>query len=196
MPTYEELKSELKEIAKLIAEFPDSIRPQVYELLIGQFAGSPAITKEIKDDSPEVGTLPSQENFAKGKKEKSVTSRKGGVKESYSVDRELNLRGDKNIPSFRNFHSEKQPRSAQEFNAVAVYYLKKVLELETATLNHAYTCYKEVGRRQPEAFKQSFTDTKNRNGWVEFDLNGNLLIPHRGVVFVENDLPHVKTASE
>jgi hypothetical protein len=78
---------------------------------------------------------------------------------------------------------------------VAVYYLKKILELETATFNQVYTCYKEVKRPEPKAFKQSFFDTKNKGGWIEFDSDGNLEIPHRGVVFVEHDLPHVKNTN-
>lgn len=110
-------------------------------------------------------------------------------KESYSIDRNLNLRGDKSIPSFKTFLGEKKPSSAQEFNAVVVYYLQKMLGIEKVTLDQAYTCYVEAPRRPPEAFKQSFTDTKNRQGWIEFDPEGHLKIPHRGSVFVEHDLP-------
>lgn len=118
-----------------------------------------------------------------------ANSRKTGARESYQLDRELNLRGDKSIPSFKSFVDEKNPTSNPEFNAVSVYYLQKLLGLPEITLNQIYTCYSEVGRRQPDAFKQSFINNKNRNGWVEFDESGNLRIPHRGVVFVEHDLP-------
>lgn len=53
-----------------------------------------------------------------------------------------------------------------EFNAVAVYYLRKILKQENVTLDHVFTCYGEVTRRPPEAFRQSFTDTKtNKVGW-------------------------------
>ena len=57
------------------------------------------------------------------------------------------------------------------------------------TLNHVYTCYSEVKKKPPQAFRQSFIDTKNKEGWIEFEANGNLDIPHRGVVYVEHDLP-------
>lgn len=197
MPTYEELKNELKEIAKLVAEFPESVRPQVYELLIKQFAGPTAIVSASEHQLAS-SALPTLEP-SKPTKEKPGGSRKSSGKESYSVDRNLNLRGDgKNVPSFKDFYNEKKPRSAQEFNAVAVYYLKRVLELEVATLDHAYTCYREVPKevKVPKAFKQSFIDTKNRGGWIEFDTDGNLLIPHRGVVFVDSDLPHPEPATK
>jgi hypothetical protein len=101
----------------------------------------------------------------------------------------LNLRGDKSIPAFTTFVEEKKPDTTQEFNAVVVYYLQKMLGLPSITLNQAYTCFTEAKRRPPDAFRQSFTDTKNRKGWVEFDAEGNLRIPHRGAVFVEHDLP-------
>ena len=59
-------------------------------------------------------------------------------------------------------------------------------------MDHAYTCYAEVSRKPPQHFRQSFIDTKNKKGWVEFDDAGNLDIPHRGVVYVEHDLPKAK----
>lgn len=123
---------------------------------------------------------------------KSANKKKAGVKESYSIDRNLDLRGDKSIPSFKDFNGEKQPKSAKEFNAVAVYYLRKILGLSEIGLDQAYTCYKEVSRKPPQAFRQSFIDTKNKNGWVEFTAEDHLEIPHRGAVFVEHDLPKSK----
>jgi hypothetical protein len=56
------------------------------------------------------------------------------------------------------------------------------------TLDHIYTCYKEMNRKPNDKFRQSFIDTKNRQGWIEFEEN-KLDISHRGVIFVEHDLP-------
>lgn len=183
MPTYEELKAELLEIAKIIDKFPDQVKNQVYDLLIKEFLGVAATQSAA---SPEhYGAKKVQaEVHAEQKK-----VRKASSKESYVIDRNLNLRGDKNIQSFKDFCEQKDPHSAKEFNAVSVYYLKKIMNLDTVTLNHAYTCYAEVSRKPPQAFRQSFIDTKNKEGWIEFTTEGNLDIPHRGVVFVEHDLP-------
>ncbi|MEI8014571.1 MAG: hypothetical protein WCH20_06990 [Nitrospira sp.] len=68
--------------------------------------------------------------------------------------------------------------------------MKKLQELPIVTLNHAYTCYAEVGKKPPGHFNQSFIDAKNKFGFVDFDSSGNLEIPHRGVVFVDHDLPN------
>jgi hypothetical protein len=211
MPSYEELKSELEVIAKTVEKFPEAVKPRVFELLVQTFLGqSPAATpvaslpptappapsggghtrrapaKRKKSNAQAAGGEQSNESATEQKK---TSRRANSGKESYQIDRQLNLRGDKSIPAFTTFVEEKKPDTTQEFNAVVVYYLQKMLGLPSVTLNQAYTCFTEAKRRPPDAFRQSFTDTKNRKGWVEFDAEGNLRAPHRGVVFVEHDLP-------
>lgn len=185
----DELKKELAEIAAIVKQFPESIQARVFELLIHDFAALPSPLHEQK-------TTPRPEHAIATKKASAPSSiarerkpKRAAAKESYSIDRNLDLRGGKSTPSFASFVSEKAPTSAKEFNAVAVYYLVKLLGIEAATLNQAYTCYSEAKKKPPEHFRQSFTDTKNKEGWVEFDEHGLLKIPHRGVVFVEHDLP-------
>lgn len=202
MPSYDELKSELESISKVVDRFPEAVKPQVFDLLVRTFLGQ---APQLSTDTPPANSThsPAPQAAKRRTKKRSTaeksgdtstptektTPRRGVSKESYKIDRELNLRGDKSIIGFKTFVAEKQPGSAKEFNAVAVYYLQKIAGLSQITLNHAYTCYSEAGRRPPEAFRQSFTDTKNKEGWVEFDAEGNLRIPHRGSVFVEHDLP-------
>lgn len=210
MRTYDELKAELEVMSKIVERFPESVKPRVFELLTQTFLGqstiaaSPSATQDVNTPTParsrpkpksrvKAKTLsPEDEN---GEAIKKVVKRNNS-KENYAIDRELNLRGDKSIPSFVTFVDDKKPGSAKEFNAVVVYYLQKMLGLSEVTLNHAYTCYAEMRRRPPEAFRQSFIDTKNREGWVEFDAEGNLRIPHRGSVFVEHDLPRPEKAKK
>ena len=190
MPSYGELKVELLEISKIIEKFPEQVKSQVYELLVQEFLGKR--TPLVQTTTPPSRTQATADSHKKRtitKDKETKGGKKGAGKESYSIDRDLNLRGDKSIPSFKLFYADKKPRSAKEFNAVTVYYLKKMLGLEGVTLDHAFTCYAEVQRKPPKAFRQSFIDTKNKEGWVEFDSAGNLDIPHRGTVFVEHDLP-------
>lgn len=202
MPSYDELKSELESISKVVDRFPEAVKPQVFDLLVRTFLGqAPQLSSSTPPASPSSPPTPPtakkrskrrssvEKGDGDGVPTEKAAPKRGVSKESYKLDRELNLRGDKSIPSFKSFVDEKQPGSAKEFNAVAVYYLQKIAGLSQVTLNHAYTCYSEVGRRPPEAFRQSFIDTKNKEGWVEFDGEGNLRIPHRGSVFVEHDLP-------
>lgn len=191
MSRYEDLKIELLEIAKVVEQFPIEVKPKVYELLVSTYLGKPISIVEQPGAVKGSGTTNKPVESAKR------PSSKGASKESYSIDRDLNLRGnDKDIPSFNKFIAEKIPASAVEFNTVSVYYLKKLMNLPAATLNHVYTCYAEAKKKPPEHFKQSLTDTKNKLGYIGMDSNGNLDIPHRGVVFVEHDLPVQKKEKE
>jgi hypothetical protein len=186
------LKQEMIEIAKIVHQFPEQVQQQVFVILTENLDGgrqSPTSGHREKDaPADDHMTRESEEetaNKAPGKRVRKTAA----SKESYRIDRELNLRGDKSIPSFKDFAEEKKPSSAKEFNAVTVYYLKKLAAIEHVTLDHAYTCYSEMKRRPPEHFRQSFNDAKTKEGWVEFDAEGFLNIPHRGIVFVEHDLP-------
>lgn len=190
MPSYEELKAELANIAKLVDTFPDQVKPVAFQVLVDHFLSTAPAVDGTPPAAQRHRVTRKKATPAAGEAAKPAAKKpKGASGESYSIDRQLDLRGNKSIPSFKVFVDEKKPGSAAEFNAVAVYYLRKLLGLENVTLSQAYTCYREVTRRPPEAFRQSFTDTKNKQGWIEFNPAGNLEIPHRGTVFVENDLP-------
>ena len=104
MPTYNELKTELQEIAKLVSDFPDSVKPQVYELLITTFAGPSAMPVTVKGELKKEFENGGQTPVTQLKKDKPQATRKGkgALKESYSIDRNLNLRGDGTKPSFRD----------------------------------------------------------------------------------------------
>ncbi|MDD9815207.1 MAG: hypothetical protein OXU31_04395 [Gammaproteobacteria bacterium] len=187
MSNYEYMKAELLNIAKIVNQFPENIGSKVYDLLISEFVNQ----QEAPSVSPATA---SRNNLAKikakpaNKKAPKKTARKS--KESYSIDGELNLRGDKSIPSFKDFCQGKNPASATDFNVVATYYLQKMMGRQEVELGHVYTCYKDVGRKPPSAFRQSFHDAKNRHGHIDFGGEGGLLkVTHRGAVYVEHDLP-------
>jgi hypothetical protein len=63
------------------------------------------------------------------------------------------------------------------------------MKQEKVGLDQVYTCYKEVSVKPPDHFKQSFRDTKSNQGYIEYDDQWFLSIPHRGKSFVEHDLP-------
>jgi len=184
MKSYEDLKAELIEIAGVVEKYPDDVKKQVFDLLVSKFLGgavdSTADTVEVEAQAPK--SVPKKKATTKINKKKVGT-------ESYKIDRNLDLRAGTDSPSFVNFYDEKSPTSTAEFNAIAVYYLIKLKGHKEATLDQAYTCYSEVKRKPAEHFKQSFRDTQNKQGYIEFTEGGTIVIPHRGVVFVEHDLP-------
>ena len=133
------------------------------------------------------------ENGTKTKKKSStgVTKKSVASKEVYQMNKELDLLP-KNKMSFKNFCEEKKPTTNIEFNAVAVYYLEKILEKKDIGINDVYTCYKNVGRKVPNALKQSLTDTSSsRYGYIATG-NNCYTIPVVGENFVEYDLPKLE----
>jgi hypothetical protein len=205
MNNHEDLKSELASIAKIVNSFPDEVRSKVFDLLVASYLGknpvmaTPVTTPPTDDKPPARAGRKSSHKRAKSVATTQATgsespstkksSKKSGSKESWEIDRELDLRANSTAPSFKDFVAEKQPKNESEFWAVSAYYLKKQRGIAPVTLGHIYTCYAEVKRKPPTAFRQILTNTKNRHGWIEPDEQGNINIPHRGVVYVEHDLP-------
>ncbi|MEI8014570.1 MAG: hypothetical protein WCH20_06985 [Nitrospira sp.] len=101
MATYDDLKAELLDIAKVIEKFPVEVRPKVYDLLVSRFLGESVPVIQVSGVVSETANKVSAS--IKPKPVKSA-SNKSSSKESYSIDKDLNLRGDsKSIPSFREF---------------------------------------------------------------------------------------------
>lgn len=114
------------------------------------------------------------------------------AKESYQISKNLDLSGKDGKQSFSDFYHEKKPESSIEFNVVAIYYLNKIMGLEDVTIEDVYTCYRNVDKRAPKAFKQSLADTSSsKYGYIEIK-NGKYSVPISGMNFVEHDLPKNK----
>jgi len=150
--------------------------PESFDGLVKKVGGAvPAISTEVKAKSQAV----------KATKQKRAS--KAG--ESYKPVPDLHLSGTDKIPSLKNYYKEKNPTSAQECNAVFIYYLKKMLEIEKVGINHVYTCYKAVGAKVPGRLYQSLVDTQNRKTWIITGDIQDIGISTIGEGFVEGELP-------
>ena len=111
-------------------------------------------------------------------------------KESFEINKNLDLYGKSGRPKLADFYAEKQPETAVEKNAVFVYYLKKLLEYGPVKPGDVYTCYAAVKSKMPGSFRQSLADTSSRKyGFIDAANMDDITIPLRGVQFVEHDLP-------
>lgn len=187
MKTYDEIKAELLEIADVLKKYPESIQSQVFEILTINFLGETTTKRQ-----PAVAKKKNKTKSEGDKNSSTAKSRPlGRGKESYSILKDLDLRGNGG-QSFKDFFNEKKPKSATEFNSVAVYFLADILKISGITPNHVYTCYKEVKQRPPEAFVQSLRDAASKHGYIDTADMNNIKIPLRGKNFVEHDLPKKK----
>ncbi len=105
-----------------------------------------------------------------------------------AIVKDLDLRPE-GEPSCREFYFQKNPTTQEQAIAVAVYYLKRVLELDKITPDHVFTCFKDIGRRTPKNLPQTIRDTAKNKGWVDTSERGNIKITNHGENLVEHDLP-------
>lgn len=84
---------------------------------------------------------------------------------------------------------EKQPSTNIQRTTVFVYYLQYKLNIPNITIDHVFTCYKEMGIREPENLVQNISDTaSSRYGYIDRQ-GGKLTMSVKGRNFVEHDLP-------
>lgn len=187
MKTFDETKEAVISIGKIIKEMPDSIQEKAFDVLLNSFLEK-THHADIKADNQTQKSDPSTTS----PKPKKVQKKSGVTKETITMDKNIDLKGSGGNPSFRDFVEEKKPSSNIQFTTVAVYYLKKILQLEKVTINQVFTCYKNAGRKTPGNFAQNIWDTSSsKYGYIT--LNGDDIgIPNSGESFVEYDLPAKK----
>jgi hypothetical protein len=99
---------------------------------------------------------------------------------------DLNLRPTDKI-SLKQFASGYTIKSAEELTLVIVYYLQEKLKL-TVTLNHIYTCYRELGEKVPQFFKQTLTNHKTKKNWIDVEDWNNIKVTIIGTNYILHDL--------
>ncbi len=151
-------------------------------------------SRAIKTHENQIPELPTntEVNSSNNKKVKHLDKNHSHskTKESYKIIGELNL-SPENIEAFRDFFEKKKIKKAMEINAVAVYYLEKILGIKNITPNHIYSCYKNVNSKVPVALLQSLRDTASIKGWIDTSDTNNIHLLIAGENLVEHDLPKV-----
>jgi len=134
---------------------------------------------------PEVKTKPNKVTTK-------VSPAKNGSKSKSKKDPEflknLDLSGGTENDSLKDFYAKYDHKSNYERNLIFVYYLQHVLQEEKITLDHLFTCYRNVGQKIPKALEQSMRDTSKDKGWVDIDELENIKVPVAGMNHIEHDL--------
>lgn len=100
----------------------------------------------------------------------------------------LDLSGSGDRPSLKIFFSGYQHKTNYERNLIFVHYLKEILEVEKVTLDHVFTCYRNVGHKIPKALEQSLRDTAKEKGWVDIDDLEDIKVPIAGFNHLTHDM--------
>lgn len=171
-------------IDNALSQLDDSAaRDRVLKWAWDKFSSKPAPSAEPLFETGK----PIRAKTAKAKKAKAKTKGTSKSKLSLSIVKDLKLNPD-GKKSFREFVNEKQPSTNQEKCTVALYYLQHELGMEDITVNHIYTCYKEVNWRITDLYN-ILVLTASRKGWVDTSNTENIKITPRGENLVEHDLP-------
>lgn len=111
----------------------------------------------------------SDENSGKGHKPKNNSKMGGAQKPKNSnelkVLTDLNLRP-RGKTSLKDYAASFEIKNAEELTLLIVYYLKEELK-EKVSINHIFTCFKELKKKIPQHFRQTLTNQKNSKNWID-----------------------------
>lgn len=108
---------------------------------------------------------------------------------TYTFLEDLKLNAASGRPSLVEFMDAKLPITNEERNVVFMYYLQHVLKVKPITLDHVYTCYRQVKIRAPLNIENSLRMTAEHRGWIKANQNGSMTITPDGKQYVEKQLP-------
>ena len=188
----EEVKKIMLEIAEILNKFPENLQEKAFDVMVYQLWNIDTIELPSIDGAEEeaISEIAPKDSEKESSVEKKVR-KKNSSKEIYQINKDLNL-SPKDKTSLKQFVESKKPQSNIEFNAVVIYYMQKILNIESISIDDVYSCYKDIGRKVPNALKQSLTDTcSSKYGYIAVN-NNSYSIHVKGENFVELDLPKEK----
>ena len=121
------------------------------------------------------------------KPELKVPNKKGIASKSVKLVRSLNLRpdGKENLKEFaKKYNIDSAPKQI----VVIVYYLKELLGLTNITADYIFTGFDELNIRVPKNLVQIIINTKNRNGWLDYESMDNIGLSVQGLNAIKFDL--------
>lgn len=149
-------------------------------------AGIHYVSEIIKGNSTSKSSI--SNNNRKKPKEGNTTDKKNGkMTKSSLLDRSLNLRPEEK-ESLTDFASKFTCDSTPKYITVIVYYLKEVLDMENVNVSAIYTCLDELHVRIPSTLNTVINNTKNRNGWLEYNNLDDIFLSTKGRNAIKFDL--------
>lgn len=100
----------------------------------------------------------------------------------------LDLSGTKGGESLKTFYARYNHKTNYERNLIFVYYLQYVEKIDNITLDHVFTCYRNVGQKIPIAIEQSLRDTSKDKGWVDITSIDDIKVPVAGMNHIVHDM--------
>jgi len=169
-------------VKSIYADYKDALKQN------GEPRRSPASSRSArKKAKPITPTAADAASTAKKKK------KAGGGRGTPAIVKDLNLAGGGKKKRLKDFYAQFTASSNFERNLIFVYYLQHELELTDITVDHVFTCYRDVQVKAPEALQQSLWDTSNRRGWLDTSKAEDIKVTVPGMNYLEHDMPRANT---
>jgi len=187
----------VKRASDVVNALPKQLQTTAFQYLIGNASLAP-VAPPAPIHQPEVNGSFSTASAPAATEAGSTSSRrarKNGSKsgKSASNDLEIDLFPEGKT-SFKEFAAEKAPGTNDERYAVAVYWILRVAELETATVAQVMSCFMVADWRLPTNAANGASKSRVA-GYLSSGSSEDLKLSSIGINLVKSDLPRANTKS-
>lgn len=176
----------MKQIDQSFSKLDDGARERVLVWVLSKYGDG--ISTEAPKPSKYVSPKPTKPAAASAAKSADATkaSKKKSSKQSYTIDKSLNL-----FPSdkktFKVFCDEKKPGNQKEKCVTSAYYLTEILEMN-ASVDMIYTCFKAEQWSLPPDLKNVLHQAGSA-GWLDTSNDSEIKLTPMGENLIEQTLP-------
>lgn len=188
---FDRLLNSLPSIAEAVNSFQsEEVQKKVFDALVGSL-GVQSSPRDTADDAP--ATAPGDARVTQQQESPPPVNnkprRKSRAKAPAIIEsRDINFRPDGKV-SFFDFCEEKKPSGHQEQQLVAIYYLRKVLDVPTVTAGQVLAAYSARSWKKPVDVSNSLSSTSSKSRWINTENMENLTFSTLGENHVEHDMP-------
>ena len=176
------LMEALPRIAETVKQLPEALQPQAFQALLEEFRSSQPRRQRTKQAKAS-GVPPEPSKETRKPKRKQTRGP--------TVQKDLDLRP-KGKTSLTEFAESKEPKNNDDKNVVSVFYLRRIADTETVSIDHVFTCYREMGWREPANLANSLAITASKKGYLDTSTLEDIKLTPAGRNHVEHDLPRKK----
>ncbi len=139
-----------------------------------EFEGSAALAKQVYKDFKDRLDADQKTQTRRKTRGRKRTAQKKTSSPDYELVSNLDLKGKGGGKSLKAFLSEYEVPTSEDLTLLLVYYLKRVLQVKKVTVDHIYTCFKELGKKAPKSLTQILYNQKNKRGLIDIKAKTGL----------------------
>lgn len=181
------LLAKMPQIAEAVSKFPEAVQQQAFDALMAKATGRSAVSASTEEED-ETQTRRRRKTAGRGKATADVPkSPRRSAPPKQLKDLDLTPRGK---VSFADFVNAKQPKTNHDRNVLSVYYCDRILEVGAVSVDHVFTCYRDMSWRLPSPnLNNGLALTSSRKRFLDTADASNITLTSKGLNHVEHDLP-------